>query len=130
MGSVESSIGGSRVEFTVDRLIVLGVVISLGIAACAVLDDSSSPPAADVPITIASTPTTTIASTSAFTTTITTTIASTSAPTTTIAPTVEVVTDVCESLRADGFETRRVVAGALAEVFTAAGGAGDGRVVR
>jgi hypothetical protein len=128
MGSVESSIGGSRVEFTVDRLIVLGVVISLVIAACAVLDDSSNPPAADVPITIASTPTTPIASTSTFTTTTTTTTMTTTvAPTTTIAPTVEVVIDVCESLRSDGFETRRVAAGALAEAFTAAGGAGDGR---
>jgi hypothetical protein len=127
MGSVESSIGGSRLEFTVDRLIVLGVVISLGIAACAVLDDSSSPPVANAPLAIASSPTTTTASTSTTATTTTTTTTATVAPTTTIAPSVEVVIGVCESLRSDGFETRRVVAGALAEAFTAAGGAGDGR---
>ncbi|MGB3735535.1 MAG: hypothetical protein WA964_11305 [Ilumatobacter sp.] len=121
-----TSSGSTRIPIAVDRLIALGVVALVGVAACTATSDpdggSETAPAA--PVTIAAPPSTSATTTS---TTTTTTTSTTLAPTTTIAPTVEVVDTICSSLRSDGFETRRVMVAALAEAFAAAGGEGDGR---
>lgn len=114
-----NSKGRIRSAVTTDRLIVLGVAISLGVAACAAIDEAQeSEPS--LPITIATSTTTSTTTTSTSTTT-------TVVPTTTIAPTAEVISAICASLRSDGFETRRVMVDALSSAFTEAGGEGDGR---
>ena len=120
----------------VDRLIVLGVVALVGIAVFAVFSDPPGAPARDVPIGDAPSPVrvtaVTVAASSVATSTPTSTVIATTthAPTTTTptTPTAEVVAAICESLRSDGLETRRVMADALADAFTSAGGRGDGRV--
>lgn len=118
-----------RFAASADRLIILGVILLVGVVACTALDGGSDsrPPddAEGAPVTIATTPsaattTSTIRSTATTTTT-------TIAPTTSSAPTVEIVTDVCDSLRTDGLETRRVMLDALAGAFASVGGDGDGR---
>ncbi len=115
---------------TKNRLAMLGMVMTCGVTACAGADgqddDAGPTSAAPVPVTEPSTVpadatgTSTSTSTSATTTT-------TRAPTTTLAPTDGVIDDVCESLRVDGFETRRATVDTLADAIAAVGGEGDGR---
>ncbi len=103
-------------------------MVLLGIAAFAAFGGSrndsasSAPPAVPITVSVSTAPsTTTMPETSTSTTT------ATAAPTTTMPATVEVVMEVCESLRSEGFETRRVVVDALVDAFAAVGGQGDGR---
>ncbi len=128
---------GIRVRTSVDRLLAVGVVGALAVAAWAFggrPSGGASNDAAPVPVgapassdVVVDAPASRFTGASSTTTIPTATMTTTATSTTTIAPEAEVVTIVCDSLRSDGLETRRVMFDALDMAFAEAAGSGDGR---